>query len=307
MPWTTWRLYDLALLGVALYTWSFVVRMRGLSLIDARLAQIDEAERLAEEQRVLAARKDQQARQKAFFLNALSHDLRAPLNIVALNAHLLKTTVREQADVESAKLIIENAVAAGNLVAKALELAKADAEDRNDMDVIRLPDLLHQVVRRFAPIAAQKGLYLRVGATTEIEVLTDGQKLDRVITNLVDNAIKFTETGGVTIDVDRAEELVLVRVCDTGVGVPQQSMPYVFDEFYQADDPEVGRRQGFGMGLAICRLLARQLGGDVRLVSTGAEGSCFELSFLARSNRGVAHESDRLHLAGAQELGAGRA
>ena len=139
MAWTMWRLYDVALLVLAVYTWGAVARMRGPGLVDERLAKLDELERSAAENEELA-------RQKAFFLNALSHDLRAPLNIVALNAHLLKTTAREEAEVESAKLIIENATAAGSLLTKALELAKADAEDHNSVERLSLAGVLHDVV-----------------------------------------------------------------------------------------------------------------------------------------------------------------
>jgi signal transduction histidine kinase len=280
--WRLWRLYDLALACLVLYTWSFVLRTRGLSLVEARLAQVEELERSAEQQKAIALQKEMQARQKTFFLNALSHDLRAPLNIVALNAHLLKTGAREQADVDSAKLIIENAVAAGDLVTKALELAKADAEDQNVVEPVRVSGLVGPIVRRFLPVAQEKGLYLRVagGAAHDAELLTDRQKLERVIANLVDNAIKFTDRGGVTLELDTQAELLTVRVCDTGIGVAAENVPYLFDEFYQAEDHE-GRRKGFGMGLAICRFLTRQLGGDVRLDSTSPGGSCFVVTLPA--------------------------
>ena len=281
MAWRLWRLYDLVLLCVALYAWSFVVRMRALSLVDARLARVDELERTAEQQRALVAQKELQAKQKAFFLNALSHDLRAPLNIVALNAHLLKTAAREQAEVESAKLIIENAVTAGDLVAKALELAKADAEDHNVVERVALPEVIHQVMRRFAPIAEQKALSLQLAEVDDVELLTDRMKLERIVSNLVDNAIKFTDRGGVTIEAKALDGSTVVRVTDTGVGIHPDIAPHLFDEFYQGPGQAEGGRQGFGMGLTICRFLARQLGGDVRLARTGPDGSCFDLILTA--------------------------
>jgi signal transduction histidine kinase len=270
MAWTMWRLYDLALLALAVYTWGAVVRMRGPGLVDERLAKLDELERLAAENEELA-------RQKAFFLNALSHDLRAPLNIVALNAHLLKTSAREEAEVESAKLIIENATAAGSLLTKALELAKADAEDHNSVERVSVAGVLHDVARRFAPVSGQKGLSMRVDADQDVEVMSDRQKLERVVSNLVDNAIKFTERGGVTLELLPTDGGgAAVRVTDTGMGVDARHAPHLFDEFYQAKRGPGG--SGFGMGLAICRFLARQLGGDARLVHTGPVGSCFEVT-----------------------------
>ena len=277
MAWRLWRLYDLVLLCVALYAWSFVLRSRALSLVDARLARVQELERSAEQQKALVAQKELQAKQKTFFLNALSHDLRAPLNIVALNAHLLKTTAREQAEVESAKLIIENAVTASDLVAKALELAKADAEDHNIVERVPLPEVIHQVVRRFAPVAEQRGISLRVSEVDDVELLTDRMKLERIVSNLVDNAIKFTDRGGVALEAKALEGSTVVRVSDSGVGIPPEIAPHLFDEFYQGPGHAENGRKGFGMGLTICRLLARQLGGDVRLARTGPDGSSFDL------------------------------
>jgi signal transduction histidine kinase len=288
MAWRLWRLYDLVLLCVALYAWSFVVRTRALSLVDARLARVEELERTAEQQKALVAQKEMQAKQKAFFLNALSHDLRAPLNIVALNAHLLKTAAREEAELESAKLIIENAVTAGDLVAKALELAKADAEDQNMLERVPVPDVIHQVVRRFAPIAEQKGLFLRLAEVDDVELLTDRMKLERIVSNLVDNAIKFTDRGGVTIEAKALEGSAVVRVTDTGMGIAPDIAPHLFDEFYQGPGHADGGRKGFGMGLTICRFLARQLGGDVRLARTGPGGSGFDLVISGTGPGGIA-------------------
>jgi signal transduction histidine kinase len=378
MPWPAWRVYDGVLLALVVYTWWFAARMRGLSLIDERLAHTDELERSSnryreiaellphvvwtagvdgtvdfanrrwaeyagegrtwldavhpdewanvvqwwngvvragapasrevllggpagyrtfvvsaapiahgkavkwlgacadvEDQKRLAAEKEVQARQKTFFLNSLSHDLRAPLNNVVLNAHLLKMTVREESQLETANVIVENAVAAGELVTKLLDVARAGG-DRNAADVVPLGPMLRQIARRFQPVAEQKGLWLRV-ANGDAELLTDRQKLERVVANLVDNAIKFTDRGGVLLELVRRVDATRIRVCDTGIGVPDGQAPYLFDEFYQVDNHERDRRKGFGMGLSICRSLARQLGGDVRLASTGPGGSCFEV------------------------------
>ena len=382
MSWPAWRAYDLVLLGLAGHTWWFAARMRGPSLVDARLARTDELERGfnryreiaellphvvwtadaggrvdfsnrrwadyagdgrtwleavhederrealdwwaavvagrapasrevrlggpppagyrtfvvsaapiahgdsvkwvgacadVEDQKRLAAEKELQAKMKTFFLNSLSHDLRAPLNNVVLNAHLLKMTVREESQAESAAVIIENAAAAGELVSKLLDCAKG-GEDHFAAEVVPLASMLRQVARRFQPIAAQKGLWLRVDAGDEAEVLTDRQKLERVVSNLVDNAIKFTERGGVRLELAPRPGGASLRICDTGIGVPDRDAPYLFDEFYQVENHERDRSKGFGMGLAICRQLARQLGGDVRLESTGPDGTCFEVA-----------------------------
>jgi len=263
-----------------------------------------------EDQKQLAAEKEMQARQKSFFLNALSHDIRAPLHNVLLNAHLLKMSVNDEADAESVEMIVENAVAAGELVTKLLDFAKVGAQDHNDIERVSIAAVLQQVVRRFQPITEQKGLYLRVAdPEADAHVLTDRQKLERIVSNLVDNAIKYTEHGGVVLDLRVRDGAVCVAVLDSGVGVAPEHVPHLFDEFYQVNNYERDRSKGFGMGLAICRSLARHIGGDVRLAHTGPDGSCFEVAIAdARpapppANRGVgAAGGDR----GGRPLGADR-
>src|SRR5204863_2102352 len=108
-------------------------------------------------------------------------------------------------------------------------------------------------------------------------LVTDRQKLERIISNLVDNAVKYTHRGGVTLQLLAVESQISIRISDTGIGIPTNSAPHLFNEFYQVNNYERDRSKGFGMGLAICKSLARHLDGEVRLARTGVEGSCFEV------------------------------
>jgi signal transduction histidine kinase len=221
---------------------------------------------------------------------------------VLLNTQLLKMSheAGEPVDPETLDMIKENAVAAGDLVAKLLDFAKVGAQERNIVEHVSMSALINQVARRFLPVAEQKGLYVRTceadDGAADARVLTDRLKLERILSNLVDNAIKYTSRGGVTLELvsqDGAGRAagdvsadagaagarggVVVRIRDTGIGIPQDKVPYLFDEFYQVHNYERDRSKGFGMGLAICRSLARHVGADVRLADTGAQGSCFEI------------------------------
>jgi PAS domain S-box-containing protein len=231
-----------------------------------------------EDQKRLATEQEAQAKQKAFFLNALSHDLRAPLTNITLNAHLLKSSARDPEETELIKTIGENALAAGQLLSTLLEFAKAGHE-ASVIERVSIMSVLHQVQRRFLPHAKQKGLDLRV-IREEHDLIchTDRHKLERIIGNLVENAVKYTRRGRVELWTAVAGERAAVYVGDTGGGVPRESAPFLFEEFFQADNPARDHSKGFGLGLAICKSLARQLGGDVRLVNTGPEGSCFEVT-----------------------------
>jgi PAS domain S-box-containing protein len=230
-----------------------------------------------EAQKLLAAAREMQAKRRAFMLNALSHDLRAPLNTVALNAALLKTVPPEQVR-SCAETIVESAKSAGEYVTKLLNFARAGGEEKNNLEQVSVLGVFHQVARRFGPAAQRKGLYMRLDHEGDVEMKTDRQKLERIIGNLVDNAVKYTAAGGVTLGLSPDDDYIAIRITDTGIGVPKESAPYLFDEFYQVNNQQRDGSSGFGIGLAICKCLANQLAGTVTLVSTGPEGSCFEVT-----------------------------
>jgi PAS domain S-box-containing protein len=380
MPWPIWRLYDCALIFLLYSTWSYAIKMRGISLVDERLSQLQALEQSAkryreiaellpqmvwtatdngeidfsnqrwveyvgdgqtwldaihpedrhrveawwaralrtrkattiearlgglsgyraflvsatpiinhggvkwlgacadiEAQKLLAAARELQAKRSAFFLNALSHDLRSPLHSVVLNAELLRIVPPDEVP-KCANTIVESAKSAGDYVTKLLDFARTGGEEHNTIEQVSVLSTLNQVLRRFHPIAEQKGLYVRIARDVDIQARTDRQKLERLVGNLVDNALKYTRAGGATLELIPAPEAFSVWVTDTGIGVPQENVPYLFDEFYQVNNTERDRSKGFGMGLAICKCLADQLGGSVRLVSTGDQGSCFEVT-----------------------------
>jgi PAS domain S-box-containing protein len=230
-----------------------------------------------ETQKLLAAAREMQAKRRAFMLNALSHDLRAPLNTVVLNAALLKTVQPEQMRA-CADTIVESAKSAGEYVTKLLEFARAGGDEKNHIEQVSVLGVFHQIARRFGPAAQRKGLYMRPVHQGDEEIKTDRQKLERLIGNLVDNAVKYTSTGGITLELIPQDERIAIRIRDTGMGVPKESAPYLFDEFFQVNNSQRDGSIGFGIGLAICKCLANQLGGSVYLVSTGEQGSCFEIS-----------------------------
>src|SRR4029077_18869934 len=118
----------------------------------------------------------------------------------------------------------------------------------------------------------------------DVSVSTDRQKLERIVSNLADNAIKYTNHGGVTLQLLQQADDILLRISDTGLGIPETNVPFLFDEFYQVNNYERDRSKGFGMGLAICKSLASHVGAQVRLASTGPQGSRFEVVL-----RGVKH------------------
>src|SRR5947209_8119830 len=188
-----------------------------------------------ETQKLTAASRELHAKRRAFFLNALSHDLRAPLNTVVLNAELLKIVPPHE--VRNCVLnIMESAKSAGDYVTKILDLARAGGEDQNRIEYVSLSSILSSIQQRFRPLAEQKGLYIDIVRDQDLDVQTDRQKLERLIGNLVDNAVKYTNTGGVTLDLLPTADGFALRVTDTGIGIPQDNAAHLFDEFYQVNN-----------------------------------------------------------------------
>lgn len=270
-----WTAYDILLGGLTLYTWFHALRARGPQLFQDKLALIRELSDDVEERDRKLQTKDIECRRKVKLFRSFSHDLRAPLNGISLNAELIKRT--SPVVTENAQLIQENVSMASTLVTKMMEFAMTDVDDTNRICNVSIEHLIMTVAKRFAPLAHAKGMYLTTN-TDDVEVFTDPTKLERVLSNLVDNAIKYSSTGGINVRSTAVEGGIEISVEDTGVGIAQEHVEQLFDEYYRAS-PHNDRsyRNGFGIGLSICRSLARQLGGEVRLAFTSPQGSCFKL------------------------------
>src|SRR6201999_3826113 len=137
------------------------------------------------------------------------------------------------------------------------------------------------VQRTFEPVAADKGLTLHVVLDDDVPaaIVTDEQRLQQILRNLLSNAFKFTAEGGVTLRIQRAaEDVVTFSVIDTGIGIAADKLAVIFEAFQQADGTTSRTYGGTGLGLSISRELARALGGEISVQSTVDTGSSFTLS-----------------------------
>jgi CheY-like chemotaxis protein len=137
--------------------------------------------------------------------------------------------------------------------------------------------LVERLVREFEPVARAKGLEMSASCTFDGVVDTDRLLLERIMRNLVDNAIKYTDAGSLRVDVSAAGEDVVIAVADTGRGIPPAEHARVVEEFYQLDNPERDRTRGFGLGLSIVKRLADLLGIRLELESAPGKGTTFRL------------------------------
>jgi HAMP domain-containing protein/CheY-like chemotaxis protein len=237
------------------------------------------------------------SRYKSEFLANMSHELRTPLNSLLILAKLLA----ENSDSNLSPKQIEFAdtiYSAGSdllgLINDILDLSKVEA-GRMDVHVsdVKLSDLRDFVERAFRPVSEDKSLEFEIdvhGANVPPTIVTDEQRLQQVLKNLLSNAFKFTEQGGVKLRIGlaegrqfasealtRADAVLEFAVQDTGVGIPHDKLRLIFEAFQQADGTTSRRYGGTGLGLSISREIARLLGGEIHVESTVGEGSTFTL------------------------------
>jgi signal transduction histidine kinase/HAMP domain-containing protein/CheY-like chemotaxis protein len=224
------------------------------------------------------------SRYKSEFLANMSHELRTPLNSLLILSKLLLDN--EAGNLTDKQLEFARTIrAAGSdlleLINDILDLSKIEAGKMDLLlDTIPLADICAYVRRTFEPVAADKGLSLDIVLADDVPtaVVTDEQRLQQILRNLLSNAFKFTAEGGVTLDIVRAEEDVLTfSVTDTGIGIAEDKLAVIFEAFQQADGTTSRTYGGTGLGLSISRELARALGGELSVVSTVNEGSVFTL------------------------------
>ncbi len=234
---------------------------------------------------------------KSEFLANMSHELRTPLNSMLILAQMLKTN-RDGNLTEKQLEFAQTIHTAGSdllkLINEILDLAKVEAGRLEvHCETHSLESLREVLARKFQHLAQEKGLEFRVEMAPELptKIYTDSQRLQQIVTNLLSNAFKFTESGGeVVLRIGRPapgtrfsrsdlnpETTLAFRVSDTGLGIPEDKQKLIFEAFQQADGSTSRRYGGTGLGLSISREMANLLGGELQLESEENQGSTFTL------------------------------
>ncbi|HEY0195692.1 MAG TPA: CHASE3 domain-containing protein, partial [Kofleriaceae bacterium] len=242
---------------------------------------------------------------KSQFLANMSHELRTPLNSSLILAKLLSDNREGNLNAEQIKFA-QTIYSAGNdlltLINDILDLSKIDAgmlDVRPEaVPLRRIADELH---RTFQPIATQKGLELQIVTQRAPEMIeTDPNRALQILKNLISNALKFTEHGGVTVTISGASGDVLFEVRDTGIGIAEDQHELIFEPFRQADGASNRKFGGTGLGLSISRDLGKLLGGGLTLSSAPGRGSTFTLTLPGRMPQSVGRPASLVVPAGSR-------
>jgi two-component system, sensor histidine kinase len=215
---------------------------------------------------------------KTRFLAAASHDMRQPLQSVSLLADALQAEPLTPTAERLLASMREAATSMGELMDELMDYSRIDSGTlQAEFRSFDLAPLLIRIEAEFAPLAAQRGLRLHV-RSRPLRVLSDPRMVERIVRNLVSNAVKYTASGGVLVGCRLRGKQVRLEIWDSGIGIPNDKQDDVFREFYQLDNPERDRRKGLGLGLAIVDGLVRLLGQRLQLRSIEGKGSLFSVA-----------------------------
>lgn len=240
----------------------------------------DEAVRLVYDFNVMAASLERLEAERQATTAAIAHELRTPLAVLQARLAALRDGVFAL-DLREVHLLAQQTELLARLVEDLRHLSLADA-GKLELDLCKfdLAALVRDVVAGFEPQAAAKGVRLEV-CTQEVTLVGDAVRLRQVLTNLLDNALRFTpDAGYVGVTLQRAEVGVTLLVRDTGPGIPEEARSRVFERFYYAD----AERSGSGLGLAIVRSLAELHGGQVQAMNAPEGGASFRVSLPSTSS-----------------------
>ena len=215
---------------------------------------------------------------KSKFLAAASHDLRQPLQAMGLFLSTLKFTATD----DESRTVIENLddclMATNDLLNALLDVSRLDAGIlQPSFSAVPVAVLIDELEVEYCGRAREKGIELRTVACSAA-VRSDPTLLERILRNLVSNAVRHTDAGRVLVGCRRRRDAMEIQVWDTGKGIPEEAIDKVFEEFYQIGNPERDRRQGLGLGLSIVRRVADLLGHSIKVSSVLNKGTMFSVT-----------------------------
>jgi signal transduction histidine kinase/ligand-binding sensor domain-containing protein/CheY-like chemotaxis protein/HPt (histidine-containing phosphotransfer) domain-containing protein len=310
-PWRTlWAdaIYAAAL-GLLLYGWHLVQRHRLAQVAEyGRRLETEVADR-TNELRERNAELDRVNQVKSDFMARMSHEIRSPMNGVIGTLELLQRTPQSAQQSKLATTARASAQSLLRILNDILDLAKVEAGKMGlELESFDLCALIEQTAQLLAPQAEAKQLELIVAVAPELDYLVvgDALRIQQLLTNLIGNAIKFTDRGEVVVcaaggDSGASDQEITISVRDSGIGMTREALARVFEPFAQADESTTRRFGGTGLGLAICRELAALMNASISVESEPGRGSVFTLQLrLPRGNPNA--RPDAGNLAGRRAL-----
>lgn len=241
------------------------------------IEKLDLTQKLAEQ----AAISERVSLEKSRFMAAASHDLRQPLQAIALFGAILEKDLKGAESYLGVQRLMQAVTGLQSSLEAMLDISKLDAGVvRASLRPVNLNAIFLGLNDVFFAQAEAKGLQLRL-RSTPLWCYSDSILLSRLLANLVDNAIKYTHAGGVMVGCRTRADYISIEVRDSGIGIAEDQTELIFDEFYQIDNPARDRSKGLGLGLSIVKRLSRVLGHQLRIRSAPGCGTTFSIRLKA--------------------------
>lgn len=254
---------------------------------------IEQNEELEQQKKQLS----EASRLKTVFLSNMSHELRTPLNSVIALSGVLNKRLEGKIDEEDYSFIdvIErNGKHLLSLINDILDISRIESgKDEVKLSNFKFKLLVNDLIIMLKPEADRKGLTINSTINELPNVVSDYEKCQHIIQNIIGNAIKYTEHGNIDVDVQQVDDDIVITVSDTGIGIAKENISGIFDEFNQADSSNSRRYEGTGLGLAIAKKYCEILGGTIKVSSELGKGSIFTISLpiksVARNSETIIH------------------
>jgi heavy metal sensor kinase len=245
-----------------------------------RLDTKDELGRLAFVLNQMIERLEKAFKRQHQFTGDASHELRTPLAVIQAESTLALEKERTASEYrKSLELVGQEADHMSHIIDQLLTLARADAgEEQMSFEAIDLGKLVEDVAQDAEVLCREKGLRFELGQMESVMVKGDKPRLKELVLNLLDNAIRYTPTdGAVSLSLIREGRMAVVVIRDTGVGIPPEHIPHIFERFYRVDKARSRIEGGSGLGLAICQHIVEVHGGKIKVESQVGKGSAFSV------------------------------
>ncbi len=243
----------------------------------------DELTALGEEFNDLTERLQTSEQKRRRFVSDASHELKTPLASIKL---LTDSILHNEMDTDTIREFVgdigDEAERLNRMTAKLLSLTKVDGELMEESEIIYMTPTIQRAVRRLSVIADQAGIDIHLHLAEDTPVLIIEDDLYQVVYNLIENGIKYNSWGGsLTLRIRREEDNAILEVSDTGMGIPEDALPHIFERFYRVDKARSRASGGSGLGLSIVRSIVQRNRGEIAVSSELGKGTTFTVTFPA--------------------------